>query len=349
MKVTALGVNSAFATGIYKDVIETAKVEAMIAEAVKSAKDTQSHLTINAIRKIIKDHTTRAYFPRYQSNFLLEFQTQGKVKDNVYRFVLDFGSDIRHSLANVGLKMGDIDGYYCSHPHADHIGGIEGIALSTVFNPFWNSKKTDWLSVEKKRRTEDADKPRQLDPVTDRLFKREKIPADCKPDLWGHREVLDDLWDAAKPGLDTLQGVKNVSLETFFNQIVMSKSLEYQINDGDKSWIFYTVESTHVVGGTSYMPSFGLMFECNDKKIYFPTDTLYIMPPIMKPFYESADIIYHDCETGPRSGVHSHIDEIRKIDPIIKKKCYLYHYTEEPVVEEGEFLGIVKTGEVHEY
>ena len=34
----------------------------MIAETVKSAKDTQSHLTINAIRKIIKDNTTRAYF-----------------------------------------------------------------------------------------------------------------------------------------------------------------------------------------------------------------------------------------------------------------------------------------------
>ncbi|MBK9499229.1 MAG: hypothetical protein IPO06_07675 [Leptospiraceae bacterium] len=349
MKVTALGVHSAFAAGTYKEVIETAKVEAMIAEAVKSAKDTQSHLTINGIRNILKTNSTRAYFPRYQSNFLLEFQTQGKVKPDVYRFVLDFGSDIRHSLANVGLKMGDIDGYYCSHPHADHIGGIEGIALSTVFNPFGIQRKQIGSLPKKKRRTEDEGKPKQLDPITDRLFKREKIPADCKPDLWGHREVLDDLWDAAKPGLDTLQGVKNVSLDTFFNQIVMSKSLEYQINDGDKSWIFYTVESTHVVGGTSYMPSFGLMFESADKKIYFPTDTLYIMPPIMKPFYESADIIYHDCETGPRSGVHSHIDEIRKIDPVIKKKCYLYHYTEEPVVDEGEFLGIVKTGEVHEY
>ena len=165
MKVTALGVNSAFAVGSYKDVVETAKVEALLTEAIKSAKDTQSHLTVNGIRKMLKESSSRAYFPRYQSNFLLEFQTQGKVKDNVYRFVIDFGSDIRHSLANVGLKMGDIDGYYCSHPHADHIGGIEGIALSTVFNPFWNSKKTDWLSVEKKRRTEDMDKPRLLDPM----------------------------------------------------------------------------------------------------------------------------------------------------------------------------------------
>ena len=38
MKVTALGVNSAFATGTYKDVVETAKVESLISEAVKQFK-----------------------------------------------------------------------------------------------------------------------------------------------------------------------------------------------------------------------------------------------------------------------------------------------------------------------
>jgi hypothetical protein len=63
MKVTALGVHSAFATGTYKEVIETAKVEAMIAEAVKSAKDTQSHLTISGIRNIIKDKFNSCLLP----------------------------------------------------------------------------------------------------------------------------------------------------------------------------------------------------------------------------------------------------------------------------------------------
>jgi ribonuclease BN (tRNA processing enzyme) len=349
MKVTALGVNSAFAIGKYEEVIQTEKLEELLEDAVKKARNDHKSITLGEIKKILRENKTRAYFPRYQSNFLLEFKTKGKIKSDTYKLVLDFGSDIRHSLASIGLKMSDIDGFYCSHPHADHIGGIEGIALSTVFNPFWNQKKTEWLSKYRHRRTEDSDKPLELDLVTDRLYKKEKIPANCKPDIWGHREVLDSLWDASRPGLDTLQGVKNVSLETFFNPIVMSKSMEYQIVEEEVNWIFYTVESTHVVGGTSYMPSFGLMFESENKKIYFPTDTLYIMPPIMKPFYESADIIYHDCETGPRSGVHSHIDDIRKIDPNIKKKCYLYHYTDEPVVEENEFLGVMKAGETHEY
>jgi ribonuclease BN (tRNA processing enzyme) len=349
MKVTALGVNSAFAIGKHKDVVDSEKLENLIELAVKKAKSMNSTLTLGEIKKIIRENVERAYTPKYQSNFLLEFNTKGKINDNVYRLVLDFGSDIRHSLANVGLKMTDIDGFYCSHPHADHIGGVEGIALSSIFNPFWNTKKSEWLAKIKFRRLEDSDKPFEMDSVTDRLYKKDKIPSNCKPDIWGHREVLDSLWDAARPGLDTLQGVKNVTLETYFNPIIMSKSMEYQITEEETHWNFYTVESTHVIGGTSYMPSFGLMFESEKVKIYFPTDTLYIMPPIMKPFYESADIIYHDCETGPRSGVHSHIDDIRKIDPAIKKKCFLYHYTEEPVVDEDEFMGILKLAETHTY
>lgn len=61
------------------------------------------------------------------------------------------------------------------------------------------------------------------------------------------------------------------------------------------------------------------------------------------------EIYTPNCETGFRSGVHSHIDDIRKVDPEIKRKCYLYHYNEEPVVDEGEFAGVLKMGEVHSY
>ena len=128
MKVTALGTHSAFATGTYKESIETKHVKELI-EKISANKKTS--LEISELEKLINQFKERVYVPRFQSNFLLEFETKGKVKDNIYRFVIDFGGDIRHSLANVGLKMGDIDGYYCSHPHADHIGGVEGIALST--------------------------------------------------------------------------------------------------------------------------------------------------------------------------------------------------------------------------
>ena len=206
-------------------------------------------------------------------------------------------------------------------------------------------KKIEWL---RKPGTDPTDKT--LDNILDRLFRKEPLPNECKPDLWGHREVLENLWEAARPGLDTLQGVKRVTLDTYFNPIPMVKDIEYEIEDGKRVWRFYTIESTHVIGGTSHMPSYGIIFECSDgQKIYFPTDTLLMMPPTMRAFYVSADVIYQDCETGPRSGVHSHIDDIRKCEIEVKKKCYLYHYTEEPVVDPDEFKGILRIGDTHQY
>ncbi|MCB1141527.1 MAG: MBL fold metallo-hydrolase [Leptospiraceae bacterium] len=302
MKVTALGVYSAFATGEYQE---------------------------NGL-----------YKPKWQSNFLIEFNAKGKVRDSVYRFVLDFGTDIRHSLMGCGLKLADIDGWYCSHPHADHIGGMEGIALSTIFNPFWNSVKVEWL------KNEDG----EMDTVNDRLFDSRHIPNEAKPSLWGHKSVLDELWMAAAPGLRTIQGVQSVSLSTYFDVHPMKSNENYIFQDGDKTWEVDTVLSTHVLAGTALMPSYGLRFRSSQgHNILFPTDTLWMMPPNMVGFYKRAQVIYQDCETGPKSGVHSHIDDIRMVDPAIKKKCYLYHYSTEPKVEEGEFLGVLKQGETHEY
>jgi len=106
MKITALGVNSAFAIGSSKNGL---------------------------------------YDPKFQSNFLIEFPQEN---GDTYKFVLDFGGDIRHSLAMAGLKVGDIDGWYSSHPHADHIGGVEAIALSTIFNPYYHKVTTE-ISLNK--------------------------------------------------------------------------------------------------------------------------------------------------------------------------------------------------------
>lgn len=302
MKVTALGVYSAFAVGTYDE---------------------------NGL-----------YLPKWQSNFLIEFNSPGKIRDNVYRFVIDFGSDIRHSLASQGLKLGDIDGWYCSHPHADHIGGLEGIALSTVFNPFWNSKKSEWL------KNSDGG----MDSVNDRLFDGNHLPSECKPILFGHKSVLAELWEAAAPGLRTLQGVQEVSLSTYFDVREMKSNENFRFEDGNRHWLVDTVLSTHVLAGTTLMPSFGLRFRSSDgKNVLFPTDTLWMMPPNMAGFYKRADIIYQDCETGFKSGVHSHIDDIRMAAPEIKKKCYLYHFAEPPVTDPEEFKGILTQGESHEY
>jgi ribonuclease BN (tRNA processing enzyme) len=66
----------------------------------------------------------------YQSNMLLEIaQSDGSVK----RLLIDAGGDIRHSLAEYGLNMLQLDAVYISHLHNDHIGGLEGVAFSNYF------------------------------------------------------------------------------------------------------------------------------------------------------------------------------------------------------------------------
>ncbi|MEM7183223.1 MAG: MBL fold metallo-hydrolase [Spirochaetota bacterium] len=309
MKVTALGVNSAFAVG----------------RNVLSA-----------------DGKTNLYEPRFQSNFLLEFDIG---KDKPYRFVIDFGGDIRHSLLySADLKLSDIDAWYCSHPHSDHIGGIEGIALSTFFNPFYKKGKLDWI------KTVVGDVPESDKNIIQASVMGKKLPDEFKPELFGHKDVLKELWIASAPGLKTLQGVKKVTLQTFFHVVRMVSNVDKKIKDGDREWTFFTIESTHVMSGTSSMPCYGLMFKSSDgKNIYFPTDTMFMMPPTMKSFYDIANVVYQDCETGPKSGVHSHIDDIRLAPAHIKKKLYLYHFNERPETEPGEYKAVLKTGDTQEY
>lgn len=70
-------------------------------------------------------------YDNFQSNMLLELP-EG---DGVKRFMIDCGSDARHSLSTIGYGPGDINGVYVSHLHADHIGGLEWLALVTFFTP----------------------------------------------------------------------------------------------------------------------------------------------------------------------------------------------------------------------
>lgn len=64
----------------------------------------------------------------YHSNMLLEDAAK-------QRLLIDCGSDIRFSLLERGLSYKDIAAVYISHLHADHVGGLEWLALCTQFDP----------------------------------------------------------------------------------------------------------------------------------------------------------------------------------------------------------------------
>lgn len=345
MKVTALGVGSAFVTGMYEDAIPVDQVRELVKKMAASP-DLQT-ASDELAEAFIKRFSQRCYRPRWQSNFLIEFDMPDKRgKGGPYRLLLDAGADLRHSLKGVGLGASDIDGIYISHPHSDHIGGIEFLALSTLFNPFYAPAKKEWLGEQF---------------ITDKLFLEQESwpcpPGNSKPDIFIHRKVLEPLRRAVGPGLDTVQGVPDVRLETYFDIHVIGKqksgeTKKYTFHDGDDNWKVTPIFAMHVISSSEEMASYGISLEhSSGYNILFPTDTQHMMPPQLESHYKRANRIYMDCETSDfPTGVHPHMNDlVNRMDPDIQKKCFLYHYDQIPEVPEGMFAGILRAGDTHSY
>ncbi len=94
-----------------------------------------------------------------QSNMLLK-------DENGKGLLIDAGTDIRHSLALCHETHRGVNGVYASHLHADHIGGLEWLALYTYFDPGYKGR----------------------------------------PELFVHKSLVHELWNCVKGGLSTLQG-----------------------------------------------------------------------------------------------------------------------------------------------
>lgn len=105
----------------------------------------------------------------YQSNLLLQ-------KDND-TMLIDAGGDLRFSLNDQGLGYSDIKNVYITHLHADHIGGLEWLALNTYFDPNYEGK----------------------------------------PSLFASETIIHDLWNKSLSGGLCTLATQLATLETYFN------------------------------------------------------------------------------------------------------------------------------------
>lgn len=231
----------------------------------------------------------------YQTNILLQ-------SNNGSYFLIDCGTDIRHSLFDMGLDHSAISAVYISHLHADHCGGLEWLGFNSMFD---SNCQRPWLYIS------------------------------C--------DLVNKLWNnALAAGMSSLQG-KEVNLSNFFNLAILSKKKNFDWQDIHMQLI----QTVHAMEGYQLMPSYGLIVQANDKKLFITTDICFI-PQLYLTTYQQADLIFHDCELAKRpTGLHAHYNQLITLPAEIKAKMWLMHYNFQPEFDAAKdgFCGFVAKGQ----
>lgn len=140
--------------------------------------------------------------------------------------------------------------------------------------------------------------------------------------LYLSSSLTKELWDySLRGGLESIEG-KNVAMTEYFDVHPIKKN-------GWFTWegiCLELVQVVHIMTNRVIRHSYGLMMqEGTSPKVFWTSDTQFC-PHQIKRFYEQADVILHDCETGFPSGVHAHYDDLRTLPESVRLKMYLYHY-----------------------
>lgn len=161
--------------------------------------------------------------------------------------------------------------------------------------------------------------------------------------LLAAKELVTPLWEnSLRGGLQT-GDTGNQTLSSYFDvhPLEISKGFDWQ------GAHFDIVPVDHVVTNEGTMMSYGLLGHVGNSTFFLTTDSIFD-PKSQMPFYQKADIIFQDCELGPRrSGVHAHYDQLVTLPENVKAKMWLYHYQAYPkpdAISDG-FCGFIELGQ----
>lgn len=212
-----------------------------------------------------------------------------EIKDG-NNLLIDCGSDSKFNFALTQTNIAKVKNIILTHAHGDHVGGLEYLGFMTYFNPFYEGK----------------------------------------PNIYANYRVLKDLWaKTLSGGMESLEkrqlknGETEATLRTYFEPHFIKDNGSFSIS----GITFIPVQTIHIVSGTSFMDTYGLLFTTDTgKKVFFTGDTQY-SPSQLAGILEDSDIIFHDCETGNyASGVHAHYNELKNLPIEYKKKIRLMHF-----------------------
>ena len=241
----------------------------------------------------------------YQTNLLV-------VKGGTH-FLIDCGTLCPYALEKeYGTKVTEIKNVILTHPHADHIGGVEELALSA----YYLSKSKLNIAIPKKYK---------------RLLWNQSLRGGIQYSETG-KMTFEDYFSELP--------VKKIQRNPFEMYEFSSENLNVKL-----------FRTRHVTTRANSMRnsqfSFGMLF---DDRILFTGDTQFNPGQLifLLEKYKNIEYIFHDCDvSGFSSGVHAPYAMLKTLPDEIRSKMYLCHYNEKMAdvsPEKDGFIGFVKRG-----
>ncbi|OHD64164.1 MAG: MBL fold metallo-hydrolase [Spirochaetes bacterium RBG_13_51_14] len=241
---------------------------------------------------------------QYQTNLLI-------IKGNDH-LLIDCGTRCPQAMTDLGIHVTDIRNLLITHSHADHIGGLEEVAIMGRYAAHR--------------------KPVMVINDTYQHFLWEmSLRGGC-----GHNErtahkilTFEDFFDVIRP--QRLPEYPRETLGARVGNIDIKMMRTMHIPDLSPDW-------------KSSFWSCGVII---DNRVFFTSDTRYDEDLVL--FYEKKfelEAIFHDCQFSI-GGVHAGIEELNQFPADIKKKMYLSHYPDNWTQFEGKvkkygFAGLAK-------
>lgn len=226
-----------------------------------------------------------------QTNFLI-------VKGNTHVMV-DFGMTAPQALRQVaGLQSTDIELVLPTHSHADHVGGLECLALMNryVGRRFMNKPKISMIIADEYQRV-----------LWDYTL-RGGLEWNEKSLTEGHKLSFGDFFDVICPVWLTHQPREIFKIEVGGITIEMfrTKHIPEQAENWEASFV-----------------SYGLFI---DDRVFISGDTRFDQQ-LIDMYAGRSEIMFHDVQFFP-GAVHAFLGDLKNLFPEIRRKMLLMHYAD---------------------
>lgn len=220
------------------------------------------------------------------------FQTNMLIVKGNTNILVDCGTMCPYAFAKYGSNISLIDNFLITHSHADHMGGMEEVALLGRYV----AKKKPILII-----TEEYKKKLWNNSLKGGLSYGE--------DTEKQRLSFDDYFQEIIPTRISGQSrpVYEAQVDSINIKMFRTKHIRNKKNDWKTSFI-----------------SYGILI---DNRILFSGDTQFD-PPLFEfvlKKYPSIEWIFHDCQFY-EGGVHASYNELKTLPAELRKKIFLCHY-----------------------